>query len=62
MVATVGVYPRYRALAERCAALDRGGLTGAFMTAAAAGRVAEFLDASAGPRFPRERRQAPSGT
>jgi hypothetical protein len=51
MVATAEVYPRYRALAERCVAMDRAGLAAAFTTTTATARVADFLRETADQRF-----------
>ena len=48
---TTAHYPAYRALAERCSAVDRGGLTGAFAVGGAVTRATAFLKEAADRRF-----------
>jgi len=50
-VVTAARYPAYRALAERCSAIDRTRLTSAFALAGATARMTAFLQEAADPRF-----------
>jgi hypothetical protein len=51
LVVTAAHYPTYRALADRCSALDRTALTAAFALAAAVTRTTAFIRDAADPRF-----------
>lgn len=51
LVVTARHYPTYRALAERCSAIDRTRVTSAFALSGVTARVAAFLKEAADPRF-----------
>jgi hypothetical protein len=51
LVVTSEDFPRYRDLTDRCLALDRTGLTGAFSASVATSRAAAFLQSAVDRRF-----------